>query len=435
MRLIEDRFATRYITGDDDIKKSSIMFAGEKLLCKPFSSSDDFVRSLTDDEKMACMSVRIPLEFNARTLRSQEREMILVEKHMRVCLSVDAGFETAVTVAPSEPILAEASYLVMRNPAFDLPRHLLAELERPGLDKGSRGEVIVATLCLEARDAAATMLQSRIIPVNDFITHLIAPRALEEVLLSKPIMVRTSDEADRTLEDTFRTSHMYFNHFVKFRGRQVINRTYLLGLIARGAAGICADFQYGVDIIIPFLYRDTVLRPENVSALFFQSKNDETFQGKPAEYLFDMMNPCQTGFFNVREKSPVPVIRMVFALASRTACVIAVKHGEKMQAPRADGFKAKFQADKYTAFDIWCGKASQETFRPIEDDNVYQKLLLRSRVFPDVYERKKSKAIEIATRSMNPGTDVHAAHWEHFYDPHCVFLFGLILVGTNEGIC
>jgi len=62
---------------------------------------------------MACISIRIPLEFNAVTLHSQEMERTLVEKHMCVCLSVDPGFETVVTIAPSEPLLMEASYLLM----------------------------------------------------------------------------------------------------------------------------------------------------------------------------------------------------------------------------------------------------------------------------------------------------------------------------------
>jgi hypothetical protein len=360
------------------------------------------------------MSVRIPLEFSARTLRSQELEKTLIEKHMRVCLSVDAGFETAVTVAPSEPILAEASYLLMQSPAFDLPRWLLAELEHPGLDKGSRGELIIMTLCLQARDAAATRLQSRTIPVNHFIQELIAPAAHDEVLRSKPIRARTSHEADTPLQDTFRASHMYFNHFVKFRHRKLINRTYLWRLIARGAAGLCVDFQYGIDVVVPFLYWDLVLRRDNVSTLFVQGKNDETFQNVPHEYLFDMMNPYRVGFFDTNESNPVPVIRTVFALASTTPCVLALKHPQRTQPPRDGAFQANFQADKYTAFDIWCAKACHETFRPIKDDNVFQKLLLRSCVFPDVYETKKSEAIENATRSMNPATDVHQAHWERF---------------------
>jgi hypothetical protein len=73
--------------------------------------TEDFVRNLSAVEKMACMSVRLALEFNGKTLRAQDIERKLVEKHMRLCLSVDPGFEAAITIAPSEPLLAEASYL------------------------------------------------------------------------------------------------------------------------------------------------------------------------------------------------------------------------------------------------------------------------------------------------------------------------------------
>ena len=64
-------------------------------------------------------------------------EQTLVERHLRVCLRVDPGFETAVTIAPSEPLLAEASSLIMSDPAFNLPRHLLKELKNRGLNKGN----------------------------------------------------------------------------------------------------------------------------------------------------------------------------------------------------------------------------------------------------------------------------------------------------------
>jgi hypothetical protein len=409
------RFAARYIQGDEDIKKSIVMFAGEKLLCKPFSTAEDFIRNLSAVEKMACMSVRLPFEFNGRSLRAQDMERTLVEKHMRVCLSVDPGFETALTIAPSEPLLAEASYLLMRSPSFDLPRSLLAELALPGLDKGVRGELIAMALCLEARDAAAKRLQNRVIPVTEFIHELLTPTTHRNVLGSKPVRARTPDEADKTLGDTFRNSKIYFNHFIKLRNHRCINRNFLWGLIARGTAAQCADYQDGVDIIVPFLYQDNILRRENVSAFLIQCKNDENYQSKPQLNLFDMMNPCENhlGFFDRNESHPVPVIRMVFALASKTPCVTVIKPPERIQPPRKDVSKAAFKADKYTAFDIWCGKASRETFRPIKDDGVYEKLL-RSRVFPDVYESKKSETIQNATRNMNPATDVHHAHWERF---------------------
>jgi hypothetical protein len=132
------RFAARYLKGDADVKKSIIMFTGEKLLCKPFPSSDESIRDLADVEKMACISICIPLDFSLGHTHSREMEQTLVEKHLQVCLQVNPGFETPVTIMASKPLLAEASYIIMSKPAFDLPRALLNVLEHQGLDKGNR---------------------------------------------------------------------------------------------------------------------------------------------------------------------------------------------------------------------------------------------------------------------------------------------------------
>jgi len=113
------------------------------------------------------------------------------------------------------------------------------------------------------------------------------------------------------------------------------------------------------------------------------------------------MNPCENSleFFNLKKSHPVPVIRMVFALASKTPCVTVIKSPERIQPPRIDAPKPPFKSDKYTAFDIWCSKASRETFWSIKDDATLEKLLLCSRVFPGVYENKKSESIQ-----TRPGT-------------------------------
>ena len=410
------RFATRYMKGDEDIKKSIVKFAGEKLLCKAFPSSTNSVESLSRVEKMACISVRMPLEFN---LRSRDMEKTLVERHLRVCLCVDPGFETAVTIAPSEPLLAEASSLIMSNPAFNLPRCLLTELECQGLDKGNRGELIGMALCLLARDAAVKnesddRVTTQVIPVSSFIRELVA--SPDHILNSNPVRARTSDEARKTFEETFSKSNIFFNHFVKFRDRGVINRCYLWLLIVRGAAGLCADFQFGVDIVIPFVFFDRRLRRINVSAIFIQCKNDASFQTTPRQYLFDMMNPFDIQFFDETETNPLPVIRMVFALASPTARVEVLKCPDRVQPPRPGGFQAKFQADKYTSFDIWCAKASHDTFRPVKDseDDMFQKLLLRFRIYPDVYDEKRTEGLQTVTRSMNPASGVHPAHYRNY---------------------
>ena len=120
---------------------------------------------------------------------------------------------------------------------------------------------------LEACDTAAKRLQSRVIPVNDFIRELLAETSHEDVLGSKPIIAQTCDETNKTFEDTFCNSRIYFNHFIKLRNPEAINRNFLWRLIARGAGAQCADYQYGVDIIVPFLYWDSILQWENVCIL------------------------------------------------------------------------------------------------------------------------------------------------------------------------
>ncbi|KAF8461304.1 hypothetical protein DFH94DRAFT_687075 [Russula ochroleuca] len=215
---------------------------------------------------------------------------------------------------------------------------------------------------------------------------------------------------------------------------------YLWGLIACGAAGVCADFQYGIDIIIPFLYKDNVLGHRNVSALplFIQSKNDKTFQAKPHFFKDDSDNSKDEDKDKDREleeedkdkdedidgdgdgedsrdedeATPIPVICMVFALASSTPCMtalkcfISLKHAKRTWPQREGSFKANFQADKYTSFDIWCGKVSHETFRQVKDNMVFQTLLLQTHIFPNIYQTKGSEEIQNVTRSMNPATDI-----------------------------
>lgn len=104
-------FGSRYINGDMEIQRSIVYYVGEKLLggvAFPHTTKDKKV-ALTSEAKLACMAVRLALEFNATTLESQNRERTQVEKHMRVCLVMNPGFENAVTIAPSGPLLAQAA--------------------------------------------------------------------------------------------------------------------------------------------------------------------------------------------------------------------------------------------------------------------------------------------------------------------------------------
>ena len=367
------------------------------------------------------MAIRLALEFNATTLVSQNRERTQIEKHMRVFLMMNPGFETAVTIAPSEPLLAEAACLLMQDhKAFHLPRALLSEFEGPGLDKGNRGELICLVLLLMARDVAVQQTNPVAIEVLLFMRKLLASKWHSNIFDSKPARSRTNEE-HRSFSEVFARSKMHFNHFIKVHDFRVINRAFLWLLIARGAAVLCADYQCGVDVLLPFLYFDNKLGRDNVSAIFIQVKNDKRFSKTPYLFLFDAMNPYLLEFFDMDEQKPVPIIRMVFALAATKACVEAVecvvprKHPSRRA--RSKGTKRARLSPAYTAYDIWCAGTSAETFSVVEpcDEDLYSELLKASCLFPGVYEAEtKIESAISARRNMNPGTAAHLDHWSWF---------------------
>jgi hypothetical protein len=119
------------------------------------------------------------------------------------------------------------------------------------------------------------------------------------------------------------------------------------------------------------------------------------------------------------EQKPVPIIRMVFALAAEDSHVRAVESVPlRKSLPRA----AKPKAEKkwarrrpaYTAYNIWCAGSSAGTFSVIEpgDEQVYAELLKVSPMFPNVYEAHTNIDLaKSARRNMNPGTAAHPDHW------------------------
>jgi hypothetical protein len=60
---------------------------------------------------------------------------------MRLCLAATEGFYNMVTISPSEPLLAEASWRVMQRSLGpkEAPRALLSHIEESYLNAGDRG--------------------------------------------------------------------------------------------------------------------------------------------------------------------------------------------------------------------------------------------------------------------------------------------------------
>ena len=146
------------------------------------------------------MAVRLALEFNFTTLKSRQREHLQVAKHMRICIKVS---ETIVSVASSEPILAEGARRLMSNPKFNLPASLLRELQTPGLDKGTRGELVCLVLLLLACDKAVAATGTRAISVCEFFKNLLNSDHYAELLEAEPTR---QDNVESSFQKTFADS-------------------------------------------------------------------------------------------------------------------------------------------------------------------------------------------------------------------------------------
>ncbi|KAI0069211.1 hypothetical protein BV25DRAFT_1910906 [Artomyces pyxidatus] len=248
-RLGRPLFGTRWISGDVRVRKSIIDFAQVKLLLK-----DPEGEKLESEQTLACLAVRLAVEFQETSWSSREQERVQVERHMRICLAATPIFEEMVTIAPSEPLLAETAFVSMRNE--DAAWALLDHLKESGLNPAITG-------------------RNRVVSVTDFLKNLVSDKYAQDVLSALPARARDEGARETTLEASFKNVRICFNHFVTVHNLDVLHRGYLWRLIVRGAAVVCANNQRGVDIVVLFLYWDERIRQTNVSAILFQVKNDK----------------------------------------------------------------------------------------------------------------------------------------------------------------
>ncbi|EMD38832.1 hypothetical protein CERSUDRAFT_122385 [Gelatoporia subvermispora B] len=221
------------------------------------------------------------------------------------------GFNSILTVAPSELTVVEAAAMLMRRPGFQSCSSLLSIFSNtPSISKGDRGEVVAALILLKAIDNCCFA------PNSHTRRRFIAPRGPYKVLLKS-----TPSEGDRdgTFEEIFKGSNIYFTHFIKVLNRQVLTQEMLLRYIVRGAAVFCADGQQGVDLVVSFIYKGTRMTRTNISILLCQVKNDADYTRTPVRSLFDNMDLTKPSFKTFPDGGTPPIIRMAFALEAGLA--------------------------------------------------------------------------------------------------------------------
>ena len=393
------RFPTRYDHGNDDVRASIIDFAKAKILC---NTTMEGLKRLGRPVELACLVLRLGVEFQGKGWEQQREERLQVDHHMRLCLAADPDLSTVVTIAPSEPILAEAAFLLSTDRGLTKispPDALLIHIRFSYLSAGDHGELIASLLVLLARDAACLpnynslkVHQSpntlehhkadgshRIVSVVSFLQELLGTGA--NALLDNGVTVAPPGQGGIPMREAFKDASIWFNHIIRVSDVEMIQRKYLCALIARGAAMVCAEGQSSVDLVIPIVFNNS-LKPQNVSAILIRVSDNSGFgSARPTSQLFDALNPFRVGLFNEEEENGDlrPVIRMVFALASKKSSVSWVP-------PRTKG-SPRGRAT-FTAYDIYCEGVSASTFAVIPEtsEGTYKSLLSRSTKLSEAYK-------------------------------------------------
>jgi hypothetical protein len=354
------------------------------------------VEQLSEHQQLACIAQRIPIEFNSTTFLSQSKERKQVEGHLRVCLKIDATFESMVTTSASEPLLSEAAYAIIASKSIDVPNAMKRVLEGFAINKGLRGEFIAMLLLTMARDVAVGQPGhqyqplSRIFSVGHFINGCLfrsgmKPNDFAQVMLD--------------LSNEFTNSVMHFNHFIKIHDLNGITAERLLFLATRGAGVLCGNCQRAIDGVNVFFRNGKEMNVDNLGLVLWQVKNDAAYSRNPQRELFARMDPHQLNILK-RPQNPVPIIKIFFALAARV--------------PGFSVFKIEPTAE-YNApiYEIWAAGLHPD-FLAVVDPNhsgVWSSLLQASYGWKEIY-KGGNELRENLRRSMNPGAAMDVGHWE-----------------------
>ncbi|KAF8518334.1 hypothetical protein JB92DRAFT_3095200 [Gautieria morchelliformis] len=356
-------FKLRYDNGTRAAKRDIVQFAEYKLLNGQKATEDAYAN-------MAPLATRLPLEFNALNDIGRYAEKQLVESHMRLCFTTVPETNKMYTVAPSEPILVEAATCIMVDKeglkdytAVDVLNILLVD----GYISGDRGVLVCMLLMLLARDQACHVprIPSKglyfhtLVPVTKFLASLFVDGHKATVLGAQAY------EGGPSLEEAFKDSWTYCTHFVKVEDHTVVNRKFLMRLMARGAGILCADGQLGIDVIIPVCYKGKTLATENITVIAVLSKNVAHLR-KPRNALFANMDPYYAGIFSADHPGDIPIIKLVLNVGAKSA-VFACPSPWKRPAEPESGCTSKGVPLSQQHFRLFAAGLSHEVFRPVQD--------------------------------------------------------------------
>lgn len=418
--LIFPRWGSRYDYGDDAVKNSLLEFAVQKLLCGHLENE----KALTQAQIYAVLSQRLAIDINTPhylfpaaedSLKTTEAIHKQVENHMRVCVAVGDGIESLRAIAPSEPILSEASSYIMQSEKFQLHDALAQVLGGYNINQGERGELLVFSFFTWARDQVVkTKPRSKhqICPyfsATELLSHLFTESTFASMLDCMP-SVYPADITIQPFREVFSKALMHFNHVVKAQVQALVAHRWLPFFIARGAAVLGANCQMGVDAVYPFLYGSIDLDVKNVGFIMVQVKNQSKLHSKCITPYFQGMDPFDCGLLEdsvtTNGRFPIPIIRILFSLSGPGQP--GVTHWQYLKPSDGAEMLGKDGQPKFTSYDFLCTGVSPEVLQAVkESPGSWQALVNKANPWDSFYKGLTSDVL----RSQLPICSIHPGHF------------------------
>lgn len=406
MKLGRPLFAS-LCEAEPSLQPEIIRFAATKLLKTASISSKT---TFNDDQMLACLSRRIPINFMSANpgppdMRSSflEPEQRQVESHLRIYLKVERDNPMIATVASSEPLLSEASFALMQRGGFSAPSALLnVLLSGCPIAKDDGGELLVILLAVLARDAAVRKMNASI----EWPSLLEHEYTDWNRVISVPAFLRELFRSD-DLEDIFsefKDAKLHFNHFIEVHEADVLQSMHLTALLTRGTAVFCGDKDESIIyMVIPIMLNSesesSVVESGRLALICIRVAYDKHYQDGPN---WDLCKSMGKWFEENEGLGPVPVIRIVFALASETPMLRYVS--EESKTP---------EGNQYKVHNIWCAGLSPDILPQVKEEKDVWDALLR------IYRPQNGETDETiqSQMSMHPGFGgaTSAGFWKKFY--------------------
>ena len=312
-------FMKAYKKDDADVVSGVLEMATRKILCNFVTDVDAHVKSMLEPASTkytpAFALVLFDIIYNFSIIAQFELSSVLVADFMATLLYVNDSRKWMMFDYPSEPVLADAAWLIWNKLTFatrEMVDACILNYMRQGIvEGGKKGELVGKMLLLDA-SRNTEVAHTKPITVQTLLNNLIDHESLMKALQS---------QVDDIVQEKFMNGIVFFSHFIDITFTPTLPQ--LQKYFTRGAAIGCRRNQTAIDLIIPVLLDARTL---SFSAILIQCRNYTTTDTK---YVFASRDITMNSAGIINGDVDVPYLVLYMQLGYKTSKIVSLKNLQK----------------------------------------------------------------------------------------------------------